>query len=328
MIVLLTGSTGYIGHQLALALAQKHIKVHALVRDRNSLNIPLHKNIRLFQGDICDYQSVLKAIIGCSHVIHTAAYTNLKCKRIDHFYNINVRGTENVLQASLKYQIKKFIFTSTLSVYGPSYKAVPIVETQPRITSYSNDYELTKSMAEELVKKYRKKGLSSIILNVSKVYGPGLSTFSNGVNRLVSMICKKDLLIVPNKLKIVSNYVFIKDVVNAHLLALESNSKNANYIIGGENVSYMTLFKTIKQLTNSKVRFLKVNYSILRNAFFIINSIRYLIGLSPIITPSVLDALFVNRPSLSDKAIAELNYRPTSLGLGLMKTTKHLNKLS
>ena len=186
MKALLTGATGYIGHQLALKLASENFIVHALVRNPKSDKIPRHKNIIVCKGNICDYESIEKAMAGCDYVFHTAAFTNLKCKTIDNFYNVNVNGTKNVLKAALNHKIKKVIYTSTLSVYGPSYKMVPITETQPRLSSYANDYELTKSMSEESVLEYVKKGLSCVILNLTRVYGPGLNTFSNGVNRLIA----------------------------------------------------------------------------------------------------------------------------------------------
>ncbi|RED50152.1 NAD-dependent epimerase/dehydratase family protein [Seonamhaeicola aphaedonensis] len=328
MKVLLTGATGYIGHELALALASKGIIVHALVRDIESERVPKHKNIVLFKGDICNHESIEKAIDNCDYVFHTAAYTNLKDSRIDSFYNTNVLGTENILNASLKFDVKKVIYTSTLSVFGPSYKDVFISENQPRIVSYANDYELTKGMSEERVNEYRKKGLSSIILNVSKVYGPGPGTYSNGVNRLISMFLKKDVLIVPNKLESESNYVFIKDVVNAHILAMESDISNGKYIIGGENISYNRLFNTIKTLTKSKIRVVKINYDLVKVCVFILNLLKVVSRSNPVVTPKVIDSLFVNRLSTSEKAKKELHYKTTSFGVGLKETIQYLNKVS
>lgn len=328
MNVLLTGATGYVGHQLAMALAKKGIIVHALIRDKNSDKVPIHQNIELYEGDICNYSSIENAIRDCEYVFHTAAYTNVMNKNIDVFYDTNVIGTENLLRASLQCHIKKVIYTSTLSVFGPSFKSVPITEMQPRISSYSNNYELTKSMSEEIVKAYFKKGLSCIVLNVSKVYGPGLNTFSTGVNKLISMFMEKDFLIVPNKLDAISNYVFIEDVVKAHLLAMESDIVYENYIIGGENMSYGNLFKMIKKLTKSKVKILKVNYDLVKAGFSFVNVIRSLIGMGLTITPKVLDFLFVNRLSTSNKAKADLKYEGMALSEGLRETITYLKQAS
>ena len=327
MKVLVTGATGYVGHQLAKQLAEIGHNVVALVRDVNSPKIPKHQNIIPVKGDICDYQSVVHAIEGCDYVFHTAAFTNLKCQKIDNFYNTNVLGTKNILEASLKAEVKKVIYTSTLSVYGPSYKNIPIQESQPRLVSYANDYELTKTMADELVVGYSKQGLSTAILNVSRVYGPGLDTFSNGVNRLMLKIMKSQLLVVPSKLNVMANYVFIDDVVSAHILAISDNSFTGNYIVGGENISYQKLFEAIKKLTKSRVKIIAVPYVFIKSFLFLLNGIRFFVGLSFVITPKLLDALFQNRVASSNRAVTELGYAITPFKTGVERTI-HFLKLS
>ncbi|MCF7560982.1 NAD-dependent epimerase/dehydratase family protein [Sabulilitoribacter multivorans] len=324
MKVFVTGATGYVGHQLALKLANENYTVIALVRNLNSDKIPSHNNIIPVKGDICDYESVEKGIEGCDYVFHAAAYTNLKCKKLDNFYDANVLGTENILKASLKHQIKKVIYTSTLAVHGPSYKRIPITENQPRLISFSNDYELTKGISEELVFTYIKKGLPCAILNVSRVYGPGLKTFTSGVNTLISKIAKNDFLVVPSKLDITTNYVFIDDVVNAHILAMKKVNSTGKYIIGGENASYETLFGAIKSITKSKIKIVKVNYGLIKMSFSFVNLLKRLLGVQSGITLKVLDTLFVNRVASSEKALNDLGYQVTSLNRGLTTTINHL----
>ncbi len=270
MKALLTGATGYIGHQLALTLAERNFKVNALVRDLNSDRIPKHDNIIPFKGDICDLRSIQKAIKDCDYVFHAAAFTDMKCNKISRFYRTNVTGTTNVLKASFEAEIKKVIYTSTLAVFGPALYHVPITEKQPRLVSYANDYELTKKMSEEEVLKFVKKGLPCTILNVTRVYGPGLKTFSNGVNTIISKIMKDKVLYVPSKLNVEANYVFIDDVIDAELLALEKGKTGEKYIIGGENADYEGLFNKIKTISKSNISIVKVNYNFIKGVISLI----------------------------------------------------------
>ncbi|MBD0825272.1 NAD-dependent epimerase/dehydratase family protein [Aestuariibaculum marinum] len=322
MKVLVTGSTGYIGHELALALAKKKITVHALCRDIHSPKVPLHDKIILFKGDICDKSSLKKAIKDCEYVFHCAAFTNLKCKSINSFFETNVVGTENVLAAALNEGVKKFVFTSSLSVFGPSYKNIPITEEQPRLASYANDYELTKCMAEEKVKGYSKLGLPYVILNVSRVYGPNINGNPFGVYHLIEQMVNKSILLMPNRGEVRTNYVYVKDVVKAHIKVIKSSVRDENYIIGGENISYNTLFQFIKTLTKSKVRIIRCNYKMIRMVLSVWNALGSFFNWSSFLNPQVIDALFINRQSVSNKAKRDLKYTVTPLEKGLKKTIK------
>jgi nucleoside-diphosphate-sugar epimerase len=276
------------------------------------------------KGDICNYESVNKAIQNCDYVFHTAAFTDLKSNKLDNFYNNNVTGTHNVLRASLENNIKKVIHTSTLSVFGPSLFQVPITENQPRMTSYANDYELTKKMSEDLVLKFVKKGLSSSILNVTRVYGPGLNTHSNGVNKIISKIMNDSVFLVPSNLKIEANYVYIDDVVNAQILALKHGISGEKYIIGGENIDYDGLFEKIINLSNSNISIFKINYNFIKSAFALRANLNSVLGMNGSITPKVLDSLFTHRSASSAKAISLLDYKITPLDKGIEKTIKFL----
>ncbi|WP_242091736.1 NAD-dependent epimerase/dehydratase family protein [Aestuariivivens sediminicola] len=326
MKVLVTGATGYIGHQLALKLADQNYEVHALLRNLNSTKIPRHDNIIPFKGNICAYDTVQKAVKHCDYVFHTAAFTDLKYHKIDKFYNTNVVGTKNVLEASLRENVKKVVYTSTLSTFGPALYKTPITEEQPRLESYANDYELTKSMSEEVVAEYVEKGVFCTILSPTRVYGPGLKTYSNGVNAIISKILHDKVLFVPSKLDVEANYVFIDDVVNAELLALKNGKAGEKYIIGGENSDYKTLFSYIKNISKSKISIFQINYDLVKNCIAFINNVNAAFGKSFLLTPQVLDSLFTNRSASSQKAVSTLNYRITPLKTGLKQTINYLSK--
>lgn len=320
MKVFLTGATGYIGNRLAMQLAENNYEVHALVRNLKSDNIPVHSNIFLFEGNLNDNNSVEKAMTNCDYVFHTAAFTRLTCSDVKEFYDVNVQGTANVLNAAKNNGVKKVIFTSSVSVYGPSQPSSSITEIQPRMSSYANDYELTKTMAENLVLEYNKKGLPGIILNVSRVYGPGNTGFSNGVNRFISMLLKKRIVFVPSKLQIESNYVYIDDVTKAHILALNNGIAGEKYIIGGENATYEKLFDTISESAQTKNSIVKINYKVLKTGLFLKSLLDTLFLNESSLTPKLLDYLFTNRIVSSQKAVSQLGYEITSLKTGMEKT--------
>ena len=98
---MVTGATGFIGRELCLHLASQGHVVHALCRSENHPLLPPHRNIRPFKGDILDPQSIQNAMKGCAHVYHTAALAKLWTKEASDFFEVNVIGTRNVLEASL-----------------------------------------------------------------------------------------------------------------------------------------------------------------------------------------------------------------------------------
>ncbi|MBK6634973.1 MAG: NAD-dependent epimerase/dehydratase family protein [Chitinophagaceae bacterium] len=192
----------------ALTLANNNL-VHILVRNLNSPNLPWHKNIRTFAGDINDCSSIENAMQGWNRrFYHTAALVKIFDKEPAAFYKINVDGTKNLLNVSLKLGVKKFVFTSTCGVLGTSVLH-PKSENDPRISSFDNDYEFTKYLAENLVKDYVHKGLFTVIVALSKVYGPGIETHPISVNKVIHNFIQGKLTIIPKPGKLETNYCFI-----------------------------------------------------------------------------------------------------------------------
>ncbi len=317
MKIFVTGITGYLGSKLAFSLVKEGHILHALVRDLNSESLPKHENIIPFEGDLQNLERIKRSMKGCSIVLHLAGFTNIRCKKIDPFYEVNVKGTSNVLKAAKELQVKRFIYTSSVSVFGASLPGTKITEDQPRMSSYNNDYELTKVMAEKLVKDYNQQGLPGVILNISRIYGPGLECYSNGINKLFDIILKNKFLLVPSKIEAIANYVYIDDVVTAIKLAMIHSKGGEQYIISGENASYEKLFDLIFRKTNLKKKVYTINYPFLTHVFRLFSLFSLFSKYDSAISPRILDFLFTNRAASSEKAQKELGYRYTSLEEGL-----------
>ena len=323
MRILITGATGYIGYKLAMEAARKNYTVHILVRDLQSPLLPKHPNIIKFKGDITDKASVMAAMMNCDKVMHAAAIAKLSAKDNSIFYAVNVEGTRNMLDAALASGIKKFVFTSSGAVIGPSGK-YPMSESDPRITAFENDYEISKHWAEELVKEYCRRGLFAIIVAAPRVYGPGHDCNGNTMNVLLKNILSMRLAFVPSCDNVVANYAFVDDVVNGHFLAMEKGLGGEKYILGGENLSYRSFFQTIKQNTGKNIRLIRIPKLLIKLWSFLYMCVCNLLKKETHISPKVIDRLAQNRALSSDKAVRQLGYSITPFSEGIQKTILHL----
>lgn len=264
-------------------------------------------------------------MMGCDQVYHTAAVVKFFAKDPSVFYKVNVDGTRNLLQASLELGVKKFVYTSTCGVLGASVN-IAKSENDPRTESFDNDYDFTKFLGENLVNDYVHKGLFTVIVSVSKVYGPGIETHPISVNRVINNFIKGKLTIIPKPSKLLSNYCFIDDIVNGHILAMQHGLGGDKYILGGDNLSYETFFQELRLLSGSKARIIQApRFTVQIWAF--IQWCRYLITKEePFVTIKGIRQIFINKIYSNEKARKKLGYCPTPLQEALKQTIQFLKQ--
>jgi nucleoside-diphosphate-sugar epimerase len=325
MKVMVTGAAGYIGNKLAHALANKGCIVHAFVRSKRSEKIFHHQNIRVFYGDLLNTTSICNAMDGCDQVYHTAGLVRLWANDPSQFYLHNVTGTENILNAALALHVKKLVYTSSCGVWASSILH-PLTETDPRTNAFNNDYDLSKFLAEKLVKEYSYKGLFTVIVNPPRVYGPGLMRHSNAVNRFLNYVLRSRIVFVPGNKNAESNYAFIDDVINGHILAMQKGLAGERYILGGENASYEKLVHVAQRVGNFKNVLITLPKS-LATLFSWVELIRGRVTRhDPICIPSIVERMFVSKTLDSSKAIKQLGYNVTPLEKGIHITIEYLNE--
>ena len=324
MKIFVTGATGFIGKQLVLRLAGEGHKVHALYRTPEKKREIDLTAIKLFQGDIMDQASLEKAMEGCDVVFHLAAFAKLWAKDKETWFKINVRGTENVLNAAKKAHIKRFVLTSTAGKYGPSVNGI-VMETTRRTLPYFNAYEATKDESEHEAKAYT-DFFDVVIVNPTRVYGPGLLSESNGVTRMVDMYVNGGYKVIPGDGKSIGNYVYIDDVVEGHLLAWKKGKNGENYLLGGENVSFNQFFKILSDVSGIRKKMVHIPAGVLSVVASLFELWTHISGRPPLITKQWLKRFMYNWNVSSDKALHELGYNPRSLNDGLRNTITWLKK--
>ena len=114
MRVCVTGANGFIGANLVRALLKKGARVRALVRSTSNLRFLKGLDVEMAFGDLRDKISLKKAFQGCEVLYHTAALYAFWVKDPSCFYDINVQGTQNVLEMAGETGVSKIVYTSTV----------------------------------------------------------------------------------------------------------------------------------------------------------------------------------------------------------------------
>lgn len=327
MKILLTGATGFIGNRLALSLAGKGHQVHALYRDTRKTEALIHPNITLFKGDILDMGSLVHAAKGCTQAYHCAAFARVYEHDIFRIYQLNIEGTANVIQACNKAGVERILCVSTGGVYGPSGPTDTIREDHPHPATFFTDYEASKSIMEHVVKSGASMRTKVIMVNPTRVYGPGMLSESNGVTRMMQKFVQGKWRIIPGDGSCIGNYVFIEDVVQGCQQAMESGIPGENYILGGSNLSYNSFFDILSEITERKYFMIHLPVFLIVVISQLLLFIARLTGTSPLITPS-LSRKYNHHWSLSsEKAQMNLGYRITDFRSGAEITIQWLQSM-
>ncbi len=324
MKIFITGATGFIGQHLAKRLINEGHIVHAIYRSIGKTKSLNHENIKWFEGDILNCESLETGMKGCDQAFHLAAYAVAWEKNPGDFKKFNVQGTINVIETALKCGINNIVITSTAGVFGPSQNGEIDETTVPSIP-YFKGYEFTKAESEKTAIDYIKKGLRIIIVNPTRVYGPGVLNESNSVTKIIKKYIEGKWHILPGNGKSAGNYAFIDDVVNGHILAMQKGRSGERYILGGENISYRKLFDTINEITGEKHFLINVPlvFMIGISKFLII--MNKVFGIKPLITPAHVRKFNYNCETNIHKAETELGYVITNIEEGLKRTISWFN---
>lgn len=326
MKIFISGATGFIGSRLAMRLAEDGNTVHALYRDDSKAAFIKHPNIKLFKGDILDYNSLEIPMQGCDQAYHAAAFAKVWQKDSMQIYRQNIEGAMNVIRAAIDAKVERIVCTSTAGVLGYSAGSGCSDEQAPCPPSYFLDYECSKRILEESIKTLAATGTEIIIVSPTRVYGPGLLSDSNGVTRIMQRYLKGRWRIIPGNGKSVGNYVFVEDVVTGHIQAMQHGKPGEKYLLGGTDLSYDEFFDELSKATGLSYYMLHVPVPVSELVARLMMVFARITGKPPLITPSLVRKYYHNWRVSSHKAARELNYKPTDFRTGAGLTVDWLKQ--
>lgn len=260
--ILVVGGAGLIGSHVVEELLQEDVR-EVIVYDnfcRGTLENLEHAlqdpRCRVFEigGDVLQTDILHAAMQGVDGVVHLAALWLLQCHEFPRAaFDVNVRGTFNVLEACVAHGIKRLVYSSSASVYGDAVEE-PMTEAHP----YNNwtFYGASKIAGEHMLKAYhRRYGLNGVGLRYMNVYGPRQDYRGTYVAVMMKMLDNLDNGIAPVVYGDGSqsyDFIYVTDTARANVCALKSEVPFGFYNVGrGIKTSIKELTELILKLTHS-----------------------------------------------------------------------------
>ncbi|MCB9134127.1 MAG: NAD-dependent epimerase/dehydratase family protein [Anaerolineales bacterium] len=223
--ILITGATGFIGGAIARRLLADGHNVRVLARDPARAGDLAGAEIA--RGDLLDRESLRAGVAGCQIVIHCAGAINL-FEDTAVYRQINAEGSNNICRAALEAGVERMVYTSSLLVHGVE-PAREVSEEAP-MKMCGDAYVDTKIEGEQIAREWLAKGLQVVIVRPGQVYGPRDWTWTYTPFNLI----KRNLMTYADGGKGLIQPIFIEDLVDGYLAALEKGQVGEAYLLLNE----------------------------------------------------------------------------------------------
>jgi len=255
--VVVTGGAGFIGGHIVEHWLGEGAEVHIIdnLRSGHMSNVELFPKVKFHKGSITDKELVLSVLEGADYVHHLAAMVSVP-ESIEKPYecvDINIVGLINVLEAAKTHKVKKVVHSSSAAVYGdnpdsPKKTSMPPAPKTP--------YGITKLDGEYYLNAYRENfGLGTVSLRYFNVFGPRQdpgSQYAAAIPIFVSKALKNETITIYGDGSQTRDFIFVKDVVQANVLAATSAQVYGTYnAANGSSISIKEIAGLIIKETKS-----------------------------------------------------------------------------
>ncbi len=255
MRTLVTGGAGFIGSHIVEELLQRGHTVRVL----DNFSTGTRKNLEGFQGkveilegDLRDAETVKTAVRDVEHIFHLAAFVSVPQSMSDPetCFAVNVGGTVTLLEAARRAGSRKVVISSSTAVYGDTDVFPTTEETTLRPLS---PYAVSKQVNELYARLYTQiMGLPVTILRYYNVYGPRQrpdSDYAAAIPIFVRQLAAGKPITVFGDGKQSRDFIFVKDVVRANLLAVDSDTSGEPFnICTGHETTLLDLLEELSEI--------------------------------------------------------------------------------
>ena len=317
--VLVTGGSGFVGANLVAELLEQGHDVRSF--DRAPSPLPEHPRLQVLEGDICDKDTVAKAVEGIDTVFHTAAIIDLMggASVTDEYrrrsFAVNVDGTKNLVTAAQRAGVKRFVYTASNSVVMGGRRISGGDETLPYTERFNDLYTETKVVAEKFVLGQNgEHGMLTCSIRPSGIWGRGDRTMFRKVFESV-LAGHVKVLVGSKHVKLDNSYVhnlihgFI--LAGQHLVPGGTAPGQAYFINDGEPINMFEFSRPVVEACGEPWPKFRLPGRLVWLVMMVWQWLHFKLGLpKPLLEPLAVERLYLDNYFSIAKAKRDLGYQP------------------
>lgn len=329
-LYIITGAAGHLGNTIIRMLKGRECAIRGLLLPHETGSV--QENVVYYQGDVRDKES-LRPLFEHTEgyevsVIHTAGIIDISEHVSCKIYEVNVKGTRNVVELCGEYQVKRLLYVSSVHAI-PEGEPDSVLHEIPSFapSQVEGGYAKTKAEATQIVLDAVKKGLNAVVVHPSGILGP----YDSSGNHLVQLV--KDYIAgrLPACVHGGYDFVDVRDIANGCLLALEKGRTGECYILSNRHYEIKDILGMVRKIHGGR-RLPVLPMWMAKASVPLMQLYAKIKKERPLYTKYSLYTLKSNDRFSHDKATAELGYRPRDLRQTIKDTVnwvcQHTNKKS
>ena len=309
---LVTGANGFVGSAVARCLLEAGHEVRCLVRAGSDQSNLKGLPVEISEGDLRDVASLKRAVTNCENLFHVAADYRLWVPDPETMYEINVKGTQELILAAYEADVSRIIYTSSVATLGINSDASPANESTPSsLNNMTGHYKRSKFLAEQVVQHLTNKHqLPLVIVNPSTPVGPRDIKPTPTGQIVLDTLCGR----MPAYMSTGLNVAHVDDIARGHLLAYMHGKTGERYILGGENLHLIQILQAIDEIIGKKIKRMNISMGMMLPVAWIMEKVAITTNTQP---RASVDSIRMAEKKMffsSEKAIRDLGYqyRPSS----------------
>jgi dihydroflavonol-4-reductase len=309
-MIVVTGASGHVGNVLVRKLLEKGKEVTILLHPPTAVRASLEGlNVKKIDGDIRDYDSLIKAFAGAEIVYHCAATISIMPGKLEELRKTNVEGVRNVMNACREVGVSRVVHVSSVEAIGDaSENGAPIDESYGFNPDKAMlEYGITKAEGSLLVQEFVKEGMDIVTVCPVGVIGP----YDFRPSQMGQMMLDFE----NGKLPAYPGYggfdfVDSRDLIDGIVSAAEKGKPGDVFLLTSEHVTMPQMMDILEEITGKKKPKIALPYSLMRVIGFFAEQYYKVVKSEPVITRDSVKILHSNLKVNGSKARKELGFSP------------------